>query len=94
MAATINQVLGLMPRKKQINHQKIIQQIEQHATPLQPTDNMAEAGRKVLQGEFIKMLGYSIHTVRVTGHQYISSNITNTTHDVWLNPFAHLSLWI
>ena len=47
-----------MAKKKQINIKKVIKQIEQQATLLQPTDTLPEAGRKVLQGEFVKMLSH------------------------------------
>ncbi len=47
-----------MAKKKQFKRNKILKQLEQQTEPLQPTDPIAEAGRKVLQGEFIKMLSH------------------------------------
>jgi CHAD domain-containing protein len=47
-----------MAKKKQVKRDQIIRQLEQNTTVLLPTDTMAEAGRKVLRNEFIRMLSH------------------------------------
>ena len=45
-----------MGKKSKGNHKNIIAKLDAHRQPVQPDDLMAEAGRKVLLGEFHRML--------------------------------------
>lgn len=47
---------GLVGKKKDAQTEQIIARLQDAVQPVQPDDPISEAGRKVLRGEFIKML--------------------------------------
>ncbi len=49
-----------MGKKKAIQTEQIIEQLEAQRQAVLPEDSLAEAGRKVLQGEFIRMLKHEV----------------------------------
>ncbi|MBZ0303345.1 MAG: CHAD domain-containing protein [Anaerolineae bacterium] len=47
-----------MGKKKDISNEQLLEMVQAQMQPVQPEDAITEAGRKVLQGEFVKILQY------------------------------------